>query len=367
MKIRNGLLLLLAISVSPVTLRAEPAPAGALGAIPPDFQITSTETLNPSADLRGYGVVQPTYQTATDAAHTKYQVWKFEATDPAKARAVAGKLLADLTLSPGVTQGTLDQRVKKFPLMTVPSGGSYTGFISGSTACVISSDNATALQRFLSASPLAGTDVATQLDYPPVLDPWDRYDLDTRSYPFESWFNPMARLYMARRTQEQMRAFLAADKDITAWESPYCEFPFSEGEWYWYHADYSPSAVADWKRTLRDDQHLGLDEVSAMYARADRSFHSWDEILPPELATFSGLPGMVKNLEGDWSVRPETAKKQGETEQWWQADLAAPPWETMHLPGGGPVVRLFPAAKMGRARLPNDRRGTCLRPAALPS
>ena len=437
----DGWLVFLALLLNPFLLKAQPA----LEIIPTNFRIISTEISDPSADLRGYGKVQPTYQTVADTDNTVYHVWEFDAADPAKARTVVGKLLADLGLSPGVTQGTIDIGEMKFSLVAVPGGASYTGFVSGNTGWVISSENASALQRFLSALPRTGAEVTTQLDYAPVLDRWDRdgwgfccfsgeenthnwkgftgagpgadpiddiyfcgkyqfrfglwggagpvghfddsygatvaqpslywemaeakkrniplhvrlydvqlpqakqltdllqqpapfleegwwYDtLETRSSPLESWFNPMARLYMARRTQDQMREFLNADKDITAWELPYCEFPFTE--WYSYQADYSPPAITDWQRTLRDDQRLSLDEVSAMYARADRPFQSWDEVLPPEFATFSGLPGMVKDLEGDWSVRPESAKGQGETEQWWQADLTAPPWETMHLPG----------------------------------
>ena len=445
MKAWNRRLVFLALLLNAFLLKAQPAAEPAFVVIPSDFQITSTETSDPSADLRGYGKVQPTYRTVTAADGTLYHVFAFHAADPAKACTVVGKFLADLTLSPAVTRGTLDIGGKKFSLVSVPGSSSYTGFVLGNVGWVISSENAPMLQRFLSGLPRAWTGVTTQFDYPPVLDRWDRYgwgfccfsgeenihnwkafpgagpdadpmdDLDfcgkyqfrfglwggagpvghfddsygamvaqpslyweiaeakkrniplhvrlydvqtapgkqltdllqqpapfleegwwydtleTRSSPLESWFNPMAQLYVARRTQNQMREFLDADKDIMSWELPYCEFPFTE--WYSYQGDYSPPAVTDWQRTLRDDQRISLDEVSAMYARADRPFHSWDEVLPPEFATFAGLPGMVKDLEGDWSVRPETAKGQGETEQWWQADLTEPSWKTMHLPG----------------------------------
>ena len=158
---------------------------------------------------------------------------------------------------------------------------------------------------------------------------WMRPNLAQKSFPHLSWFNEKGRLFMARQAQEQMLPLLK--EGITSWMCPYGELVHNE--WYNYHADYSDDALANWHRVLKEKLKLGLPEVSAMFNRSEKPFTSWSEVPIPEIATFAGLSGMVKDLEGNWQVRGESQPDQGLAGQWWNAKTTPDAWETMHLPG----------------------------------
>lgn len=158
---------------------------------------------------------------------------------------------------------------------------------------------------------------------------WMRQDIAQKTLTHPSWFSEKARLYMARQAQEQMRPLLK--ENITSWMSPYGELVHDE--WYNYHADYSPDALKDWHRTLKEKLDLGLPEVSAMFNRANQPFASWSEVPIPEIATFAGLAGMIKEMQGNWQVRLEATPDEGLNAQWWNADTSEKSWETMDLPG----------------------------------
>jgi hypothetical protein len=153
--------------------------------------------------------------------------------------------------------------------------------------------------------------------------------LGYRDFPRQSWFNPQGRLYIARQAQQEILKY-ADHPEIESWMMPYGEV--GTYDWYTYHGDISPSALNDWHQTIRNN-HLSLAELSAMYARASKPFHSYDEVPIPEVATFAGLPGMVQNLEGDWYTRLETKPGEGLAGQWWNADVHSGPWDRLHMPG----------------------------------
>lgn len=163
---------------------------------------------------------------------------------------------------------------------------------------------------------------------------WMRQDIAQKTNAHPSWFSEKGRLYLARQAQEQMRPLLK--EDITSWMAPCGELVHDD--WYNYHADYSPDAVKDWHRTLKEKLGLGLPEVSAMFNRAEKPFVSWSEVPIPEIASFAGLPGMVKDMEGNWQVKLEATPDGGLNAEWWNAewwnaDTTEKSWETMDLPG----------------------------------
>ena len=125
-----------------------------------------------SAALRGYGKIH-----LTSSQEKGCTVWKFEATSATNASTTAGKFLADLNLSPGVTVRTLDVNGKSFSLTTVPGGAVYTGYVDGSTGYVVSAPDETTLKSALNAPPLWGHPgtSTTDLKYPPYLDRFDRH------------------------------------------------------------------------------------------------------------------------------------------------------------------------------------------------
>lgn len=159
---------------------------------------------------------------------------------------------------------------------------------------------------------------------------WYWATLGWRGIPHQSWFNSNGRLYVARQAQNEIKVY-KDHPEIESWMLPYGEMSYYD--WYAYHADRSPSAVASWHDTIQNKLKLSLSELSAMYNQRERPFKSYDEVPVPEVATFAGLPHMILELEGDWYVRPETTKDEGIAGKWWNADVTAAPWEKMHMPG----------------------------------
>jgi hypothetical protein len=403
--------------------------------LPADAKVSDVQTSESKDVMRGYGKIKLTTETVAGANGAPVRFWRFDATSAVHAATVAGKFLADITLSPGVEKAPQDVAGKTFSMVTVPGGSVYTAFAKGEVGYVLAAADKSTLQAFLTASP-ALAQMTTDLSYPVYLDRFDRYgwgfygfapewngvspghgveptdpledldfcakhdfrfeiwvepgqidnsysinewtaidwelaeadkrhiplsvrfygnmphareygrafeqpapflqggwhgpDMAQKTFPHQSWFDPMGRLYMARQSQQLMEP-LNDRTDLGSWMSPYGEL-YHDG-WYNMHADYGPSATADWRTTLRDKNHLTLAQVSAMYARGDKPFQSWSEVPIPEMATFAGLPQMIQNLDGEWSVRPESAPGEGLQGEWWKADVTAAPWEKMNLPG----------------------------------
>lgn len=166
MKTTLRVLFLVSFSLLPVSLRAAPQE-------PLDSEMDGAPATGPlddtSATLRGYGKIH--LATSQEKGCT---AWEFQATSAANAETTTGKFLADLDLSPDVTTGTLDVGGKSFPLVTVPGGATYTGYVTGSTGHVVSAADEATLKTWLaSASGLSSA--VTDLKYPPYLDRFDRH------------------------------------------------------------------------------------------------------------------------------------------------------------------------------------------------
>jgi hypothetical protein len=168
---------------------------------------------------------------------------------------------------------------------------------------------------------------------PPTFDGgWYGSSLEYRSRPQQSWFNDQARLYGARQTEDMMRGILRMDPDVQSWMLPYGEL--SSPLWFLGQCDNSAAAMENWRHILRDKNKLSLAEVSAMFGRKDKPFTSWNDVPTPLVETFSGLPGMVQDLDNDWYVRSETTAGEGTSGDWLHADVSdAAHWEKLELPG----------------------------------
>jgi len=401
--------------------------------LPPRATVTSTDKIGSQSALRGYGRIDATFRKI-NALGQSFDVWQFDTSSAINARTVAGKFLADITLSPGCVRGNLQAGGHELSLVTVEGGISYTGFALGSTAIVVSGPSAANLKSYIDSIPaIHEANLTTSLPYPAYLDRFDRYgwgfygfradwntnkrpgetdpvaDLDWcakynfrfelwpkqtefddsysvpethdmdwiiaeaekrgvplsarlygglphvkeytdafeqplpfieggwywptlhyRGIPHQSWFNKLGRLYVARQAQEEIR-YYKDHPEIGSWMMPYGEMSYYD--WYATQGDRSPAAIANWRSMLKDKCKVNLREASAMYNRPSCPFRTWNDVTVPEIATFAGLPGLIKDLEGDWSVRPETTQDEGIKGEWWNGDVANWPWDHMHMPG----------------------------------
>ncbi len=131
-----------------------------------------------SQRLRGYGTVESSFLTFKHAG-VDCGLWSFEAESGEKAAVVAGKLMADLTLSPGVSKGRLEVNGVFFPLVTVEGGAAYAAIVYGRNAAIVSAPGADALKTFLTSPDglhlYEGKKIAADLVYPKFLDRFDRY------------------------------------------------------------------------------------------------------------------------------------------------------------------------------------------------
>ncbi|MDR1145741.1 MAG: beta-galactosidase trimerization domain-containing protein [Verrucomicrobiales bacterium] len=130
----------------------------------------------PAVKLRGYGTLGVTLQEVRTDGGT-VSVFRFDADSHEHAVTTAGKFLADLDLSPGVTKGTLTVRGHEVPTVTVVGGAVYAGFVYRQTGCVVAAADRGALEKFLAAAPVivSGGPLSTALKYPQYLDRFDRY------------------------------------------------------------------------------------------------------------------------------------------------------------------------------------------------
>ena len=128
---------------------------------------------------------------------------------------------------------------------------------------------------------------------PWMLNGWLRYE--TSHQPHISWYDADIWGYMARQTRDLMKAFKTPA--VRGWMHPAGELVHQP--WYDMHGDYSPAAKADWIAWLKK-AGVTLAEASEMYSRGADAFVSWDQVEPPEFATFAGLPGLVYDLAGTW-------------------------------------------------------------------
>lgn len=186
---------------------------------------------------------------------------------------------------------------------------------------------------------------------------WYNGSWDAKTQPHMSWLDPEGRDYYARQTAEQMQ-LLVNEPNQTAWLNPFAE---NGGDtWYDLNNDFSPAATANWRSALRDQDHLSLSAVSAMYNRPENApFQSWSEVPVPEFATFAGLSRQIADMTGTWHIRAEKTLDEGIAGQWWNADVATPEWTTMTMPGSD-LFRQFDKTGPNTGNNPNDVQKWCL-------
>jgi hypothetical protein len=156
---------------------------------------------------------------------------------------------------------------------------------------------------------------------------WYNGSWQFRTWRHQSWHHQRGQRFLAWQAQQQAKKFVDQE-GLQSWMLPIGEV--GPDPWYALNGDYSPAATASWRATLREAQGLSLATVSRMYGRETQPFISWDQVPVPEFATFVGLPGLVKDLAGDWHVRwedPAGAK------EWWKGDVNGPGWDVLKKPG----------------------------------
>ena len=124
--------------------------------------------------LRAFGKVENSFRE-TSAGDAKIEIYTLKCTSPENASTTAGKFLADLDLSPGVEKDKLEVNGMKFPLVTVPGGSVYSGFITGNTVHILMAPSRDVIEKYLSGPAVKDAKVVADFTYPRYLDRFDRY------------------------------------------------------------------------------------------------------------------------------------------------------------------------------------------------
>ncbi len=161
--------------------------------------------------------------------------------------------------------------------------------------------------------------------------------------PHFSWYDREIWEYFANETKKIMCA--VKTPAVQGWMNPVGEV--AHRPWYDIHADYSPVAQKSWRDYLAA-KDLSLAALSEMYVRAEKPFQDMEQVPVPEFATFTGLPGMVLDLEGTWWTKgeldasPATAawwklpaadRYPGIKEKWFAENLDLTDWSSLVMPG----------------------------------
>jgi hypothetical protein len=146
----------------PLTLHAEP------------WRESSAISIPAGQTLRGYGRVSVTSASYAGADDTAAISVTFSCQNADKASTLAGKFLADLTLSDGVSEASIKTEGRSIPCVATPSGALAVS-LQGASVRIIASASREHLQRFLSAHPRIADGAITSAAYPRYLDRFDRY------------------------------------------------------------------------------------------------------------------------------------------------------------------------------------------------
>jgi hypothetical protein len=125
-------------------------------------------------ELRGFGrvdVVRGAYESDAGKAWSTL----FRCQSPLKASTLAGKFLADLRLSPGVEDATLNVGGAVVPVLTVPGGATFAVCVDGAESRVVIGDTAQSLSAYLAGQKGLASSSLGSAEYPAYLDRFDRY------------------------------------------------------------------------------------------------------------------------------------------------------------------------------------------------
>ena len=130
---------------------------------------------SPSAQrTRGFGRVE-TESRGYQLAGERAWVQTFHCENEAKANAVIGKFLADLSLSPKVEAIRVGTGNEAIPAVRTSGGAVFIGCVNGAEGRIISGVSQTALEAFLKTQPALAQGAVDQAAYPAFLDRFDRY------------------------------------------------------------------------------------------------------------------------------------------------------------------------------------------------
>jgi|GEM_PF-1875763 len=177
--------------------------------------------------------------------------------------------------------------------------------------------------------------------------PW----LNEKSAPHLTWFDEDIHRYMTVKTMDLMKPY--ADNPLNlGWMHPHGELVHQP--WYDRHDDYSPHAQKHWRHYLQK-QGLSLAEISAMLTGDTNSYSDWEQVRIPEFASFAGLNGMIKDLNGTWFYRrgimsndKTDANYPGLQEEWYKQPLDTDTWTRIDgVPGSDRMYEALDRQKIG--------------------
>ncbi len=127
-----------------------------------------------SQNLRGFGRVEVDYAIHTAAGQPVWEL-TFKCESPQKAAVVAGKFLADLDLSPGITKDEITVGQSKMPVLITAAGSAFCAAIQGSQARIVSAARKETLAAFAAERSERLQDAVAEAAYPAFLDRFDRW------------------------------------------------------------------------------------------------------------------------------------------------------------------------------------------------
>lgn len=140
-----------------------------------NWKVTSDKQIPGQVSLRGYGQVDSQVQRLINANQMPVDVATFQCQSPELASSLIGKLLADLTLSPGVKIQTQIVNARELLVILVEPNLSYIAATGGRTAKVWACTSLESLSNYLHDQ-MDDWQFVTQIpDYPTFLDRFDRY------------------------------------------------------------------------------------------------------------------------------------------------------------------------------------------------
>ncbi|MHB9023030.1 MAG: beta-galactosidase [Armatimonadota bacterium] len=139
------------------------------------WRTVTTYTIPASQTLRGYGRVETMVTEYRSARGEGVWVYAFRCQKPENASIIAGKFLADLTLSDGVKAVKLQAGGREIPATRTFAGTTFIGCADGAEARILCGESEKALVDFAAANPALVASTVPSAAYPHFLDRFDRY------------------------------------------------------------------------------------------------------------------------------------------------------------------------------------------------